>query len=406
MALSNTRQSYGSLSKTLHWATALSILALIPLGIIANGLPFDTSEQLARKAFLFSIHKTLGVTVFFLALVRIGWMIAQPKPAPLHPDRGLETFAAELVHWALYGALVLVPLSGWIHHAATTGFAPIWWPFGQNLPLVPKSEGIAHLFAGLHIVFERVLVIALALHIAGALKHKFIDKDGTLARMLPRGGSVPPAPKRAESTVQHMLPPLGAAAAFVLAITVGNALGLYHGKGTAAVAQTELAEVASDWQVESGSLDITVSQLGAPVTGQFEQWTAEITYDPDTQTGATTVTIAIPSLTLGSVTGQALDTEFFDATTHPTAVFTAQIAPASEGSEAPLVATGTLTLKGAEMPLVLPFDLTLTDGLAEMTGSATVQRLDFGIGPSYPDEASVGFSVEITVALTARQQES
>lgn len=406
MALANTHQSYGSLSKTLHWATALSIIALIPLGIIANGLPFDTSEELARKALLFSIHKTLGVTVFFLALIRIGWMITQPKPAPLHPDRRLETFAAEMVHWVLYGALVLVPLSGWIHHAATTGFAPIWWPFGQNLPLVPKSEEVAHFFAGLHIVFERVLVLALVLHIAGALKHQIMDKDGTLARMLPQGGTVPPAPQRAESAAQHILPPLGAVAAFVLAIFVGNALGVFHEKAATPVAQAELAEVTSDWQVESGTLAITVSQLGAPVTGQFEQWTAEIAYDPETQTGATTVTVAIPSLTLGSVTGQALGAEFFDATTHPTAVFTAAISPAPEGAEAPLVATGTLSLKGTEMPLTLPFDLTLTDGLAEMSGSVTVQRLDFGIGPSYPDEASVGFAVEISVALTARQQDS
>lgn len=405
MALSNTAQSYGSLSKALHWATALSILALIPLGIIANGLPFDTSEQLARKALLFSVHKTLGVTVFFLALVRIGWMIRQPKPAPLHPERRLETFAAEMVHWALYGALVLVPLSGWIHHAATTGFAPIWWPFGQNLPMVSKSESVAHLFAGLHIVFERVLVIALVLHIAGALKHRIIDKDGTLARMLPGGGAVAPAPTAPGHRATHILPPLGAIAGFALAIWVGSLLGIYHGKDAAPVARAELAAVASDWQVETGTLSITVSQLGAPVTGSFEDWTAEIAYDPETRTGETTVTVAIPSLTLGSVTGQALEAEFFDATAHPTATYTATIAPAPEGSDAPLLAEGILTLKGVELPLALPFDLSVTDGLAEMTGRATVQRLDFGIGPSYPDEASVGFAVEIDVTLTARRQE-
>jgi len=110
--LKNSETTYGVVAKTFHWLTVALILTLIPLGIYANGLPFDTSEALARKAFLFSLHKTLGVTVFFLALARILWAVSQPKPRPLH--HGLQNFAAEPVHWLLYASLVLVPLTGWI----------------------------------------------------------------------------------------------------------------------------------------------------------------------------------------------------------------------------------------------------------------------------------------------------
>ena len=149
MPATNTTARYGSVAKTFHWLTALGILAVIPLGIIANDLPYDTAEQLADKAWLFSLHKTVGVTLFFVALARILWALSQPKPAPLHPDRGVETLLAEIVHWLLYGSLVLVPLSGWVHHAATEGFAPIWWPFGQNLPLVPESLTLSETAAGL-----------------------------------------------------------------------------------------------------------------------------------------------------------------------------------------------------------------------------------------------------------------
>ncbi|MDP4990023.1 MAG: cytochrome b/b6 domain-containing protein, partial [Marivita lacus] len=123
MPVANTTAQYGAVAKTFHWLTALGILAVIPLGIIANDLPYDTAEQLADKAWLFSLHKTIGVTLFFVALARILWALSQPKPAPLHPDRKTETLLAEIVHWLLYGSLVLVPLSGWIHHAATEGFA-------------------------------------------------------------------------------------------------------------------------------------------------------------------------------------------------------------------------------------------------------------------------------------------
>lgn len=108
MPLANTTQSYGGVAKTLHWLTALLILTLIPLGIVANQLPYDTSEQLAQKAWLFSLHKTLGVAVFFVALVRILWAVTQPKPGLLHPDRKVESLAAETVHWLLYGSLVQI----------------------------------------------------------------------------------------------------------------------------------------------------------------------------------------------------------------------------------------------------------------------------------------------------------
>lgn len=191
MSLPNTQMHYGSVAKFFHWLTALLIVTLIPLGIYANGLPYETSEELTRKAWFFSLHKTMGVTVFFVALARIIWAVSQPKPALLHADRKIESLAAETVHWLLYGSLMLVPLSGWIHHAATTGFAPIWWPFGQDLPLVPISDSVAAATAGLHIVFERVLVFSIFLHVAGALKHHLIDRDATLRRMLPGKPELP-----------------------------------------------------------------------------------------------------------------------------------------------------------------------------------------------------------------------
>ncbi|MEX0339096.1 MAG: cytochrome b, partial [Arenibacterium sp.] len=111
MPVSNSTQSYGSVTKTFHWLTALLVLTLIPLGIIANRLPYDTSEQLAQKAYLFSLHKTLGVTMFAVAVLRILWALAQPKPGALNAKRRVEHLLAETVHWLLYGSLVLVPLT-------------------------------------------------------------------------------------------------------------------------------------------------------------------------------------------------------------------------------------------------------------------------------------------------------
>jgi hypothetical protein len=73
-------------------------------------------------------------------------------------------------------------LKGWIHHAATAGFAPIWLPISQNLPHIPKDEGLAKLFEGLHWAWSKITVASILLHVAAALKHHFIDKDATLNR--------------------------------------------------------------------------------------------------------------------------------------------------------------------------------------------------------------------------------
>jgi cytochrome b561/polyisoprenoid-binding protein YceI len=396
-SLNNTSTRYGSVAKTFHWLTALLILTLIPLGIIANGLPYETSAELAQKAWLFSLHKTLGVMVFFVALARIAWAFGQPKPAGLHPERKAETFLAELVHWLLYGSLLLVPLTGWIHHAATTGFVPIWWPLGQNLPFVPKSDAVAAATAGLHIVFERVLVLSILLHAAGALKHHFIDKDATLKRMWlgkTYAGTGSHTPARS--------PLFAALGIWAIALGTGAALGSYDSHAAPRV-ETELAAVQSGWQVQEGQIAIEVTQLGSKVAGQFADWTSEIDYDPTIKggkAGTVRTVIAISSLTLGSVTDQAMSPDFFDAATYPIAVFAGDI---MAGADDTLYVEGALTLRDVSMPLRLPFTLDISEGTAAMQGNVTLSRLDFNIGSNMPDESSLGFAVDVNLKLTATQ---
>ena len=412
--LGNTQERYGAVTKAFHWTIALGVIVMIPLGIVANDLPFGTSEELARKAALFSIHKTLGVTILLVAVARIAWAVSQPKPGHLHPDRRLETALADTVHHLLYATLILVPLSGWIGHAASEGFAPILWPLGQSLPLVPKSEAVHRTAFALHIVFERVLALSLLLHVAGALKHHFWDRDATLRRMAPGRPALPPIPPRRASLV----PPAAAAAVVAGAVGVGAALGLYAPEARATETATEVpaadeAPAAEDartaWTVEEGSLGIAVAQLGSRIEGSFADWSASVAFDeePDAEGrhGAVEVAVAVASLTLGSVTSQALGAEFFDAEGFPRAVFAAGILAAPEGSEAGYVAEGTLSLRGVEVPVTLPFDLTVEGERATAEGVAVVDRRDFAIGESYADPGTLGFEVEITVALEAVRTE-
>ncbi|MBC7133306.1 MAG: cytochrome b/b6 domain-containing protein [Roseovarius sp.] len=404
MAPNNSPTAYGSVAKLFHWLTALLILVNLPLGWIAAEIAKEaqasgTDTLIARATLLFSVHKTTGVAIFFVALARILWALSQPRPGLLNGDRPLEALAAATVHWLLYGALVLVPLSGWVHHAATTGFAPIWWPFGQDLPFVPKSARLAELAGVLHVLAAYTLAGALTAHVAGALKHHLIDRDETLRRMLPGTTAARPTARQPGHRA-----PLAAAVAIWGAVLVGAAgLGWFQPETRAGARGEGLAAVSSDWVVGEGSLQIRIRQMGSEVTGGFADWTAAITYaetpDATGRHGTVEVVVAIPSLSLGAVTAQAMGREFFDAGTYPTATFRADLV-AVEGGH---VAHGTLTIKGASVPVDMPFTLALDGDSARAEGRLTVDRRDFGIGMGVLDADALGFEVDVSFALEARR---
>lgn len=407
MALTNSRSSYGAVARGLHWATVLGMVVLVPLGVIASDLAHVLRDaaspdpaMLARAGQLFSWHKTLGLAVFLLAVLRIGWAVTQPRPGALHADRRVEAGAAETVHWLLYGSLVAMPLTGWAHHAATEGFAPILWPFGQGLPFVPKDMALAEVLAIMHRVSGWVMGAAIALHVAGTLKHHLIDRDATLRRMVTGQGPAITVVAR-----RHTAPA-------VLALAIwGGAVGLAAGPslmpvaGMVKAAMPALQATDGDWQVTEGTLGLTVQQFGKPVTGQFADWTAEIQFTDDpaqSRNGRVEVQVAIASLTLGSVTAQAMGADFFDAATHPVAVFRADILRgAAPGA---FLAQGRLALKGVDLPLVLPFTLVTEGDSTRMVGQAVLDRRGYGIGQTMTDPATLGFAVVLDVALTATRR--
>ena len=424
MSLTNTQARYGSVAKALHWSVALLILAMLPVGFIAAKLAEATQAgspivPIGVLTTMFSAHKTFGVLVLILAVLRILWAFSQPRPAPLHPERRLETLAAEAVHWMLYAFILLVPLTGWIHHAASSGFAPIWGPFGQNLPLVPKDEALSHLFAQLHFAAVLGMLGTLGLHIAGALKHQVIDRDVTLARMLP-GRRVPDAALSGVGAEAHGKLPTLLVAVLALAVGAGITAQVIGGDHEAthveiaeveAARDTEVAAMAeapatSDlplWQVQSGTLALKITQLGNMVAGQFDSWQADIRYDPEAtgaDKGSVVVTIDIASLSLGTVAGQAMGADYFDSAQFPTARYEAALIE----QDGALVSKGTLTIKGIAVPLEFPVALTIDGDVAQASGAFALDRRAFGIGDTVPDEGTLGFGVDLTFELEAARQ--
>lgn len=179
--LHTTPTRYSTLSSLMHWAVALLILGSFPLGLYMVELSFSPA-----KLKYYAWHKWAGVTVFGLALLRLLWRRVQPPPPPLPGQPRWQLAAAHVTHVALYALLVAVPLSGWLYSSAA-GFPTVYLGIWQLPDLVPKDGTLKEIFDDVHEVLTWTLAGLVALHAAAALKHGLIDRDGTLARMLPWG---------------------------------------------------------------------------------------------------------------------------------------------------------------------------------------------------------------------------
>ena len=418
MQLTNTRERYGRVAQGFHWTIAALFLVNYPIAFVAHDWPRDTGERVAFVATLFSWHKTIGVTVFALAVLRVAWALMNPRPRLLNAEKRLEAFAASTIHWVLYAAILLLPLAGMVIHWSSVGFAPLYLPFPDHIGLVPSSERVAAVAAVVHKALALAILAAIALHVAGALKHHFVDRDQTLIRMLPFrrpvGLRVPP---RAWEPNHAATAALGLGALLLVGGTAGAVAGwLNRGETVQATIGAEppatlataepLDPVAADanaWVVDpaASTLSVAITQLGSEVVGEFARWDAAIRHDPaDPAASSVRVTVDLDSLSLGTVTDQAKGAEFLDAVGAPEAVFEANgFVPAGDGA---FTADGTLALRGTEAPASLLFDLAIEGDAAEASGTATLDRLDWGVGAEgYPDGSSVGLDVTVTFDLRA-----
>jgi cytochrome b561 len=162
----------------LHWIIGLAIIAMLAIGLYMVGLP----RGLEFKASLINFHKSLGMTIFLLVLIRIVVRLVYGRP-PLPPMRPWQRAAASATQGLLYVAMVVMPLTGYLG-SSFNKYGTRFWGI-----LLPKwgwdDKGMRALFFGIHEVCAWILIALIALHIAGALKHQLIDKDGLLRRMLP-----------------------------------------------------------------------------------------------------------------------------------------------------------------------------------------------------------------------------
>ena len=180
---------YTRTAMALHWLVALLILTNIVLAWLVDVLP-DERVRLAIDT-----HKSLGITVLGLAILRLLWRLAHRPPELPGSHAAWERRASHTTHLLLYALIFLMPLSGWLHDSAWKDaathpmqlFGLLPWPrIGWIMQIEPATKEMLHdAFGALHAYAAYALYALFALHMAGALKHQWLDKERALQRMLP-----------------------------------------------------------------------------------------------------------------------------------------------------------------------------------------------------------------------------
>ncbi|MDZ7788461.1 MAG: cytochrome b [Halofilum sp. (in: g-proteobacteria)] len=182
MRLRNTSTNWGAIAKLFHWLIALCIITNLGLGYWAEGLALSPTKVEA-----FYWHKSIGLTVLWLALLRLLWRFTNPSPRLPTGMAGWERALAHTSHVLLYALMIAMPLSGWIIHSAANFPLDLYgvFPVPDIVPSSTDESAIGDLAKAAHYWMFVAICVLLTLHVLGALKHHIVNRDDVLKRMLP-----------------------------------------------------------------------------------------------------------------------------------------------------------------------------------------------------------------------------
>ncbi|NML08808.1 polyisoprenoid-binding protein [Sphingobium sp. AR-3-1] len=409
-------QRYSRAAIFLHWAIAALLAFQIAVGWALEDLG-------ARGFALYQLHKSVGITVLALTLARIAVRYWKPRPAKV--EGGWQGALASGVHIGLYAFMLGAPLTGW----ALVSTAKVKVPtliFGViPLPHLPLPAAVHGLAENGHGLIAWLGIALVALHVAGALRHHILMRDGLIWRIIPArstallvalpalilvgfvaGRAILPGPKVAPAPIAAE--PADETADETAPANIAEAVNAADNAtaNVSAAAAEDTVGPPPAWTVQPGGrIGFSVGNDGEAISGSFSKWTAQIVMDPDHPDSADMkVTIDMASANVGDSykDGMLPGDEFFGVAAHPTATFVAKGAKAT-GPNA-YRARGTLTLKGVSKPQTIRFTLAGKDATRKVSGSATIARAAFGVGNG---DSSTGLTptVALTFAFTAKRKD-
>ncbi|MGH8265617.1 MAG: cytochrome b [Steroidobacteraceae bacterium] len=179
MPIRNSIDRYGAVAQTLHWLIVALVLVQVTTALLAHDMPFGP-----HKAAMLGRHKSFGMTILMLMMLRLLWRLANPAPQLPVTLKSYERGLAHASHYLLYILLFAMPLSGWVMSVAKN--YPVSWfhLFTWPNPVAPDKE-LAVSMEEVHETLAWILGGAATIHILAALRHHFVLKDNVLRRMLP-----------------------------------------------------------------------------------------------------------------------------------------------------------------------------------------------------------------------------
>jgi cytochrome b561 len=200
------REHWGSLAKFFHWTIVLAILTQAVVGLTMVNLP-----KSPKVIPYFTFHKSLGLTIFALAVLRLAWKLFDTRPDEPSTMPRWQVTGAKLGHALLYILLFLVPLSGWWYDSVAA-LRPLYFWGLFEVPHIgapdPNDPGLKELAASRHFYLFWTLAAVAAGHALAALYHQFVEKDGVLARMWPASLQRRPPPPPSSVSPEPTLPEL------------------------------------------------------------------------------------------------------------------------------------------------------------------------------------------------------
>ena len=192
-----TQNQYTKTAIVLHWLIGIGILAMFGLGWFMADIPKDQPKamsfdlgvytwnmatEVTPRTFYFNLHKSVGITLLALIVLRLVWRITHRPPALLDTLTATEKKIATGGHHLLYLLMFALPITGLVMAINSKFEYGVKW-FGISLMNGLDNKAIRESFVDVHEVVGIIMLVVIGIHILGALKHKFIDKDGTMSRM-------------------------------------------------------------------------------------------------------------------------------------------------------------------------------------------------------------------------------
>ena len=405
------QQRYSTVAIVLHWLIALALGFQLALGF---SMPHDE-----RGFALFQLHKSVGVTILVLTVLRLAWRLFRRPPAAV--ESGFQGLLAKAVHTLLYAFMALAPLTGWAMVSTDASRIPTLLYGTVPWPHLPLPGALNEPLEEVHELLAWIGLALVVLHVAGALRHQFLLRDGLLRRMGP-GGSAWAAGLLALLVVAVYFGTGMRIAGWVMenggygpesheapapaAKPDGVPLAVTEATPTPAATESEAADEDAGppptWAIQSGGrLGFVAGGGDYTYRGSFSDWSGAIKFDPEHPEGADIrIDVKLASASLGDATQDEMlqGGDFFASSANPTATWRATSVRQTGPNR--YSASGTLSLKGASKPQTVTFTLSGQGLRRHVEGSASIDRNAFGVGTGESAQGLPG-AVALTFAFDA-----